>query len=41
MERPELALSEVEGGLPVYRTDEQGVMEVISDGGQVWVETER
>jgi len=28
-------------GLPVYRTDEQGVVEVISDGVQMWVETER
>jgi competence protein ComEC len=27
--------------LPVYRTDEQGVVEVITDGAQVWVETER
>ena len=26
---------------PVYRTDERGVVEVISDGVQVWVETER
>jgi len=29
------------GGLPVYSTDEQGVVEVITDGAQVWVETER
>ncbi|MEA3345581.1 MAG: DNA internalization-related competence protein ComEC/Rec2 [Chloroflexota bacterium] len=28
-------------GLPVYRTDEQGTVEVITDGRQVWVETER
>jgi len=27
-------------GLPVYRTDERGTVEVISDGAQVWVETE-
>jgi hypothetical protein len=27
--------------LPVYRTDEQGVAEVITDGAQVWVEAER
>jgi len=27
--------------LPVYRTDEQGVVEVITDGFQMWVETER
>ena len=27
--------------LPVYRTDEQGVVEIISDGAQVWVETGR
>jgi len=26
--------------VPVYRTDEQGVVEVISDGTRVWVETE-
>lgn len=28
-------------GLPIYRTDEQGVIEIISDGTQMWVETER
>jgi competence protein ComEC len=28
-------------GLPVYRTDEQGAIEVVSDGTQMWVETER
>lgn len=28
------------GDLPVYRTDEQGAVEVVSDGTQVWVETE-
>ncbi len=28
-------------GLPVYRTDERGAIEVISDGMQVWVRTER
>jgi competence protein ComEC len=28
-------------GRPVYRTDEQGVVEVITDGAQVWVETDR
>ncbi len=28
-------------GLPVYRTDEQGVVEVVSDGARVWVKTER
>ena len=27
-------------GFPVYRTDEQGVVEVITDGTRVWVETE-
>jgi beta-lactamase superfamily II metal-dependent hydrolase len=26
--------------LPVYRTDEHGAVEVVSDGTQVWVETE-
>jgi len=41
LERLELALSEVEGSAPVYRTDEQGVIEVITDGVQMWVETER
>jgi beta-lactamase superfamily II metal-dependent hydrolase len=28
-------------GLHVYRTDEHGVIEVISDGARVWVRTER
>jgi competence protein ComEC len=28
-------------GLPVYRTDEHGAVEIISDGMQVWVEAER
>ena len=27
-------------GLPVYRTDERGTVGVISDGAQVWIETE-
>ena len=27
--------------LPVYRTDEHGTVEVITDGAQVWVRTER
>jgi beta-lactamase superfamily II metal-dependent hydrolase len=27
-------------GLPVYRTDERGTVEIISDGRQMWVETE-
>lgn len=27
--------------LPVYRTDEQGTVEVVSDGMQAWVKTER
>ncbi len=27
--------------LSVYRTDEQGAVEIISDGARVWVETER
>ena len=27
--------------LPIYRTDEQGAIEVITDGAQVWVETGR
>jgi competence protein ComEC len=29
------------GGLPVYRTDEHGAIEIISDGRQVWVEAQR
>ena len=48
LERLELALSpsatlgvNSEGEWPVYRTDEQGTVEVITDGTQVWVETER
>ncbi len=28
-------------GFPVYRTDEQGAVEIITDGTRVWVETER
>jgi competence protein ComEC len=28
-------------GLPVYRTDEQGVVEIVADGAQMWVETKR
>jgi competence protein ComEC len=28
-------------GFPVYRTDEQGMVEVITDGTRLWVETER
>ena len=27
--------------VPVYRTDEHGVVEVISDGTRVWVRTAR
>jgi competence protein ComEC len=41
LERLALALSEVGGRAPVYRTDEQGVVEVVTDGARVWVETER
>jgi competence protein ComEC len=41
LERLALTLGEVEGRVPVYRTDEQGVVEVITDGVQMWVETER
>jgi competence protein ComEC len=29
------------GDLPTYRTDERGAIEIISDGTQVWIETER
>jgi competence protein ComEC len=28
-------------GLPTYRTDERGTVEIVSDGVQVWVEMER
>jgi hypothetical protein len=29
------------GDLPVYRADEQGAMEVVSDGTRLWVGVER
>jgi competence protein ComEC len=29
------------GDVPVYRTDQDGTVEVVSDGTQVWMETER
>jgi len=29
------------GDLPVYRTDEQGAVEVVTDGTRVWVEVQR
>jgi competence protein ComEC len=29
------------GDIPVYRTDEQGAVEIVSDGAQVWVEVEK
>ena len=29
------------GDIPMYRTDEQGAVEVVSDGMQVWVKVER
>ena len=28
-------------GLPVYRTDEHGAVEIVSDGTRVWVEVQR
>ena len=28
-------------GLPVYRTDEDGVVEFVTDGAKLWVETGR
>jgi competence protein ComEC len=34
-------LERLEGrDVPAYRTDERGTVEVVSDGTQVWVETE-
>jgi competence protein ComEC len=46
LERLGLALSAdgtsgAEGRVPVYRTDEHGTVEVITDGMRVWVEAER
>jgi hypothetical protein len=41
LERLELVLSEVEGRLPLYRTDERGTVELIIDGSRLWVETEQ
>ncbi len=41
LERLELALDKAEGNPPLYRTDEHGTIEVITDGARVWVETER
>jgi competence protein ComEC len=41
LERLEARPEQSRRGLPVYRTDEHGVVEVITDGAQVWVETER
>ena len=41
LERLEARAEQSRSGLPVYRTDEQGVVEVITDGAHVWVETER
>jgi competence protein ComEC len=37
---PSRSWGQVDGALPVYRTDEQGAVEVVSDGMQVWVEVE-
>jgi hypothetical protein len=28
-------------GVPTYRTDEQGVIEVVTDGARVWVKAEQ
>ena len=41
IERLELALTGVEGRSPLYRTDEHGTVELISDGARLWVETAR
>jgi len=41
LERLEHTMSERDRGLPVYRTDEYGVVEVVTDGVQVWVKTEQ
>jgi competence protein ComEC len=29
------------GEIPLYRTDEQGAVEIVTDGTRVWVEVER
>ena len=29
------------GDMPVYRTDEQRTIELVTDGDRLWVETER
>ena len=35
-------LERLEGwAVPVYRTDEHGVVEFVTDGARVWVETQR
>ena len=36
VERLGTTLSEVEGELPVYRADEQGMVEIVTDGAQAW-----
>jgi len=41
LERLEARAGRSRSGLPVYRTDEQGAVEIISDGTRVWIETER
>jgi competence protein ComEC len=41
LERLERTMSERDRGLPVYRTDESGVVDVVTNGVQVWVKTER
>jgi competence protein ComEC len=41
LQRLGLALHEVEGRLPLYRTDEHGTVELVTDGSRLWVETER
>ena len=41
LERLEQTVSEGDRGLPVYRTDEYGAVDVVTDWVQVWVKTER
>jgi competence protein ComEC len=41
VERLETVLDGVAGEPPIYRTDEDGTVELVSDGSRLWMETER